>query len=136
MPSKNSHVPRKSASKKVLPMPYEDDESEVDEFETERRQRGMYDDSDENSDDQEFGDGSDEEEGSEAESSAMARRRFAGWEQDELDGQEEEFTEESGDDDEDDDEDDSEDDEEDDVPERKHSAKSDQERLASLRKGQ
>ncbi|KAJ9097162.1 hypothetical protein QFC21_004831 [Naganishia friedmannii] len=130
MPSKHSKAAQKPASKKALPMPYEDDDSEVDEFETERRQRGMYDDSDENSEDQEVETGSEDEDGSEAESSAMARRRFAGWEQDELDGQEEEFTEESGEEE----EDDSENEEEDDVPKRDESAKSDQGRLANLRK--
>ncbi|KAJ9102667.1 hypothetical protein QFC19_004776 [Naganishia cerealis] len=132
MPSKNSRPAQKPTSKKPLPMPYEDDESEVDEFETERRQRGMYDDSDEDSDGEEVGEdenSSEEEERSEAESSAMARRRWAGWEKDELDGQEEEFTEES-----EDDEGDSEEDDETAAPKRKQSSKSDQERMASLRK--
>ena len=124
----------KTTRKQQLPMPRDSDDSEVDEFETERRQRGMYDDSDEEfdgdlpkeySDDSENGD-----EGSEAESSEMARQRWQGWQADELDGQEEEFTEESDGDE----EEGSEDDSAEEGPRRK--SRSVQDRLASLRKGE
>lgn len=125
MPSKH-----KSTSKK-LAMPRESSDSEHDEFADERRQRGMYDDSDSEAGsdarDSENEDEEDEESGSEAESSAMARRRWQGFEPDELDGQEEEFTDAS-------DSGDGSEDEEDSEGEAPRRGKSDQERLASLRK--
>jgi hypothetical protein len=108
-------------------MPHESDESEVDEFAAERAQRGMYDDSETDAPSEAFDSQDDDSEsGSEAESSAMAARRFQGWEPDEIDGEEEEFTDVSEDEGSDEDEDG-----EEDVPRR---GKSDQERLASLRK--
>lgn len=108
-------------------MPHDSDDSEIDEFAAERRQRGMYDDSEsdapsetsdsrDDDDDDDNSDGS----GSEPESSAMARQRFQGWQPDEIDGEEEEFTDVSED----------EAGSEEDAPR----GKSDQERLASLRK--
>ncbi|KAJ9102929.1 hypothetical protein QFC20_004895 [Naganishia adeliensis] len=125
MPSKH-----KSTSKK-LAMPRESSDSEHDEFADERRQRGMYDDSDSEAGsdarDSENEDEEDEESESEAESSAMARRRWQGFEPDELDGQEEEFTDAS-------DSGDGSEDEEDSEGEAPRRGKSDQERLASLRK--
>jgi hypothetical protein len=131
MPSRTSKISQKPARKQKLSMPQDDEDSELDEFETDRKERGMYDDSDEESEDELAGQRSDEdEEGSEAESSEMARQRFQGWQADELDGQEEEFTEESGDDSEI-----SEDDNEEEAP-RKRSKQSDQDRLANLRKGE
>lgn len=132
MPSKSTKTSQKPARKQQLAMPHDDEDSEMDEFEAERRQRGMYDDSDEDSEESLERDGEDSEDedgGSEAESSEMARKRWQGWQADELDGQEEEFTEESGEDD----EDSSEDDSEEEAPRRK--SKTDQDRLASLRKG-
>lgn len=133
MPSRTAKGTQKPARKQQLPMPRDSDDSEVDEFETERRQRGMYDDSDEESGGdsaEQYAEDSEEGEGSEAESSEMARQRWQGWQADELDGQEEEFTEESDDEDEGGAEEDS----EEEVPRRK-SSKTDQDRLASLRKG-
>lgn len=133
MPSKSAKKTQKPARKQQLPMPRDSDDSEVDEFETERRQRGMYDDSDEASEQdsaEQYAEDSEDGEGSEAESSEMARQRWQGWQADELDGQEEEFTEESDDEDEGGAAEDS----EEEVPRRK-SPKTDQDRLASLRKG-
>lgn len=125
---------QKPAQKKQLAMPHDEDDSEVDEFEDERRQRGMYDDSDEQSQGDALSsedEGSEDDDGSEAESSAMARRRWQGWEKDELDGQEEEFTDAS----ESDEEGSGQEDSEGEAP-RSRSSKSDQERLASLRKSE
>ena len=121
MPSKHKPTTKK------LAMPHESSDSEQDEFADERRQRGMYDDSD--SEPQSDVPESEDESGSEAESSAMARRRWQGFEPDELDGQEEEFTDTS-------DSGDGSEDEEDSEGEAPRRGKSDQERLASLRKSE
>ncbi|KAI5449389.1 rRNA biogenesis protein rrp36 [Naganishia albida] len=100
----------KHTSKRPLPMPHDSDDSEIDEFAAERRQRGMYDDSESDAPSETYDSRDDDDDDDNSD----------GWQPDEIDGEEEEFTDVSED----------EAGSEEDAPR----GKSDKERLASLRK--